>query len=500
MIPVLYSANTTDFSTFGLGVLTDTIFCEVTEERNGVFECLLKYPVSGQHYGLITKECIIKAKPNDTAADQAFRIYRITKPLNSIVTIYGQHISYDLANVPVMPFSTESRSPQLILSQLLAGDSLFTRKTEFRVFDASDIDESAVQSRTDTGWLAKVYQFSRRRTSFIYFLRDTMWRFGKWKTKALLEWVQAFAPNVIFLAAGDYAFPYRIAIWLSDFLHIPIVMWCADDFYIEPLNHGPFFRRIQCQQLVKLARKVIHRGGTIVTISDMMQRDYARLFQVPTKTIRISSAINHYSLPADFRSGVVYVGNLGINRIVPLTELGRALRAAAITGFETINVYSGERNSTILQQINKGNGLTYCGCISEREVERLLGTSKFIIFTEAFDNKSICRTKYSLSTKIAESLRSGACILAYGPSEIAAIDYLRRYRAAYILEKAEELPNAIRHLCEEANEYSHYTLCAQSLAEQFHSAEVNEECLRDIFVEAISNYKTAEVKECKTTK
>lgn len=131
MIPVLYTANATDFSTFGLGVLTDTISCEVTEERNGVFECLLKYPVSGQHYGLIAKECIIKAKPNDTAGDQAFRIYRITKPLNGIVTIYGQHISYDLANVPVMPFSTESRSPQLILSQLLAGDTRFTGWTDY---------------------------------------------------------------------------------------------------------------------------------------------------------------------------------------------------------------------------------------------------------------------------------------------------------------------------------------------------------------------------------
>lgn len=85
MIPVLYPANATTLSTFGLGVLTDTISCEITEERNGVFECLLKYPVSGQHYGLITKECIVKAKPNDTAADQAFRIYRITKPLNGIV-------------------------------------------------------------------------------------------------------------------------------------------------------------------------------------------------------------------------------------------------------------------------------------------------------------------------------------------------------------------------------------------------------------------------------
>lgn len=131
MIPVLYPPNVTDFSTFGIGVLTDTISCEVTEERNGVFECLLKYPISGQHYGLITKECIVKAKPNDTATDQAFRIYRITKPLNGIVTIYGQHISYDLANIPVLPFSTESRSPQLILSQLLAGDTRFTGWTDY---------------------------------------------------------------------------------------------------------------------------------------------------------------------------------------------------------------------------------------------------------------------------------------------------------------------------------------------------------------------------------
>lgn len=131
MIPVLYPPNATDFSTFGIGTLTDTVSCEITEERNGLFECLLKYPITGQHYGRIAKECIIKTKPNDTTKPQAFRIYRITKPLNGIVSIYGQHISYDLANVPVMPFTTESRSPQLILSQLLAGDSRFTGWTDY---------------------------------------------------------------------------------------------------------------------------------------------------------------------------------------------------------------------------------------------------------------------------------------------------------------------------------------------------------------------------------
>ena len=58
MIPVLYASNTASFSTFGIGTLTDTISCEVTEERNGLFECLLRYPVDGQHYGQIAKERI----------------------------------------------------------------------------------------------------------------------------------------------------------------------------------------------------------------------------------------------------------------------------------------------------------------------------------------------------------------------------------------------------------------------------------------------------------
>ena len=163
MIPVLYLPNAADFSSFGLGVLTDTISCEVTEERNGVFECLLKYPVSGQHYGLITKECIIKAKPNDTAADQAFRIYRITKPLNGIVTIYGQHISYDLANVPVLPFSTDSRSPQLILSQLLAGDTRFTGWTDV------DLTQEGVAEAVRAGELLRDegFTFGKAYTSYL---------------------------------------------------------------------------------------------------------------------------------------------------------------------------------------------------------------------------------------------------------------------------------------------------------------------------------------------
>lgn len=104
MIPILYKEDAIDFSTFGIGVLADTISCLVTEERNGAYELTLKYPLNGSLYGEIKKERIIKAKPNDLSDPQAFRIYRITIPINGIITIYAEHISYDLINIGVIPF------------------------------------------------------------------------------------------------------------------------------------------------------------------------------------------------------------------------------------------------------------------------------------------------------------------------------------------------------------------------------------------------------------
>lgn len=115
MIPVLYKADAIDFSTFGIGTLADTVSCEVTEERNGAYECVMKYPVTGQFYSEIRKERLIKAKPNDTGSNQAFRIYRITKPLNGIVTVYAQHLSYDLTAIATPAWASSPITPQLAI-------------------------------------------------------------------------------------------------------------------------------------------------------------------------------------------------------------------------------------------------------------------------------------------------------------------------------------------------------------------------------------------------
>lgn len=105
MKPVLFPADAESYSSNGLGVLSDALSCEVTEELDGVYELVMQYPISGLHYALITLRSLIVAKPNRSDVPQPFRIYRISKPINGIVTVYAEHISYDLAGIPVDTFT-----------------------------------------------------------------------------------------------------------------------------------------------------------------------------------------------------------------------------------------------------------------------------------------------------------------------------------------------------------------------------------------------------------
>ena len=74
MIPLLFEANATTFDSNGIGALADAVSCIVTEERNGMFELEMQYPVVGLHYAEIALSCIILAIPGDGRTWQPFRI------------------------------------------------------------------------------------------------------------------------------------------------------------------------------------------------------------------------------------------------------------------------------------------------------------------------------------------------------------------------------------------------------------------------------------------
>lgn len=119
MIPILYNSTETDFTKNGIGWLKDCTKCTSTEELNGIFECEFSYPITGNFYKEIVPDRIIKVKPNETATPQLFKIYRISKPINGIVKIYCQHISYDLNGNTVTPFTLSTTNATTILNAIL---------------------------------------------------------------------------------------------------------------------------------------------------------------------------------------------------------------------------------------------------------------------------------------------------------------------------------------------------------------------------------------------
>ena len=91
MKPILYPAGETQFRNNGIGRLSDAVKCIVTEERNGQYELELQYPNTGTHYADIVEERIIAARHDDSDDIQPFRIYKITRPMNGVVTVNARH-------------------------------------------------------------------------------------------------------------------------------------------------------------------------------------------------------------------------------------------------------------------------------------------------------------------------------------------------------------------------------------------------------------------------
>ena len=111
--PRLYPPTAAAWDTNGLGALSDCISCVVEETLNGPYELEMQYRLNGLHYADINLRSIILAKPNPTARPQPFRVYKISRPINGVVTINAQHLSYDLSGIVIEPFNAPSLASAL---------------------------------------------------------------------------------------------------------------------------------------------------------------------------------------------------------------------------------------------------------------------------------------------------------------------------------------------------------------------------------------------------
>lgn len=152
MTPILLKAD----AKTKIGWLSECTACEVTEERNGVYELELVYPIGATHANDIVPDCYIKAKPNQTSANQLFHIYKVSKPINGEFTVYAEHVSYVLSGYPVPTVSVTGNAQVAINAILTAAKNQLGKATGFTVATtdislSSSINLSNVSARAALG-------------------------------------------------------------------------------------------------------------------------------------------------------------------------------------------------------------------------------------------------------------------------------------------------------------------------------------------------------------
>lgn len=152
MTPILLKAD----AKTKIGWLSECTECEVTEERNGVYELELVYPIGATHANDIVTDCYIKAKPNQTSANQLFHIYKVSKPINGEFTVYAEHVGYILTGYPVPTVSASGNAQVAINAILTAAKNQLGKATGFTAAStditlSSSINLSNVSARAALG-------------------------------------------------------------------------------------------------------------------------------------------------------------------------------------------------------------------------------------------------------------------------------------------------------------------------------------------------------------
>lgn len=91
--------------TNGKGVLFP-IEATVEEDLNGVYELKFKFTVDEKRYKELSIGSIVRCNAGEREGIQLFRVVEISKERKGIISVYAQHISYDLNKLVVRPFTS----------------------------------------------------------------------------------------------------------------------------------------------------------------------------------------------------------------------------------------------------------------------------------------------------------------------------------------------------------------------------------------------------------
>lgn len=302
-----------------------------------------------------------------------------------------------------------------------------------------------------SGTEKNLYRIGNKRYPIVSLVRDIIWSIGTWKNNTLKKWILEFDPEIVLFVPNDYVLAYKVVTYVLNIKKVPLIPFYMDDaFYFDcKTDRIDSLRRIQ----LRSAANLIHSNAScLFTICDKMSKKYMEYFKLPCFDF-VNSVI-----PSDFKPKVPkkdsikfsYIGNLHSNRWKCLLDIAEVLQFFNQTQTKiktSLHIFSA---SDISEEVRASfaslTTVFFEGSIPPSEVLKQQREADILVHVESFDEKSKNSTRYSLSTKIPEYLNSGVCVFAYGPNDVASIEYLKNKNIAFVCSNKADLKMAIEKI------------------------------------------------------
>mgnify|MGYP004514605313 CR=1 FL=1 len=324
--------------------------------------------------------------------------------------------------------------------------------------------------------------YNREKNYFTMIGRDLMWKFSKYYNNSLKKWISKEKPTCIFLAPGEAKFIYDLAMKISHDYKIPIITYICDEFYFIK-RPKKLLGKIQLQLLQNKISKLMKNTEEIVTICDELNKQYSEKFNVPAVTIMTGTNFQIAEEPKklDQIDSITYLGNLAYKRDESILEIGKALdNLRENHGIECkLKLYTSNLDEKMKEAIKNSESIEYCGYVTGDAFVKAFHEAQMLLHIESFDEKCIDRVKNSISTKIADSLASGIPLLAYGPSNIASISYLKRNECAYVITQKELLEEKLKQVLLDEEKRMEIIKNGLLVAKKNHDSVINSNTIKD---------------------
>jgi glycosyltransferase involved in cell wall biosynthesis len=358
-------------------------------------------------------------------------------------------------------------------------------------FPAPVVPSTAGQARR-SGGVARPSQLKARLGQMLH-ARGWLYPVDSRMSGGLKNFLDAFAPDLIFAVPAEYAF-VRLTRQIGDYLGIPIAVQVYDNWMMMHYRKGPRADQKR-RRLDRELRALFDRAAIRFGISRVMCEAYEAAYSHPflPLSVAVDTSLWHRPLrerkQTAGRRRILYAGTIHQHAAYAgLADMSRAVAAlnhagvAANFSIVSPNAASGKQMADI-----GGEFTEFVHEPDRRELINRVGSADLLFLPVAFDAVSRQFVKYSMPAKCAAYMASGTPMLVYAPAEFPISIEATRHGFAHVVSEPDigQLTAALRHMLTDAPYRAALSESAVRHAKENYDMETVSRRIRGNFCDAI---------------